>query len=511
MTAATATSAIATQSRADEVLAVTTKDPPIEKPNPEEVRDYALWLGLTDDDRDLFWIAVQALTTPIPEPWVQCQTASGDVFFHNSKTKESVWDHPFDSFYQQAVTKYKKGKCNRKELAELLSQPWLLEGLHKHRASSAKPAAGARDYKNGRRDERTPAYPCLETTNVNDNNNRAEKEEEERLKSVMAWAEHAVTSSSDSETEQRRQKRSSDGEESQRLFTTRDTKMDDGGQVFAELEEMREEVQRVKQKLADDVSEFLAGVNEEISQLANAQERVDQSVHDCKVELERTKEDLTRTREVIRAASQTRESSDAAITMQGTEEEARIESLRTALQQTNDEVASSESVVEAYRTEATELRARLTEARDFVAALAEEESSTRGMMAEKETLAKSVSEEVHRFRGMLRAERSRRGLGRVCSGKAPDAAADVLERTEPALPAVKRHTYWDELLDKDLLPPPPPEFSPPKPSKPGQNSAVGLTSAQPSPISLHDEELPELAEVMAFSEEPVTGSGEDPW
>ncbi|KAF4713436.1 hypothetical protein FOZ62_012014, partial [Perkinsus olseni] len=232
---------------------------------------------------------------------------------------------------------------------------------------------------------------------------------------------------------------SSDGEESQRLFTTRATKMDDGGQVFAELEEMREEMQRVKQKLAD-VRSMNAGVNEEISQLANAQDRVDQSVHDCKVELERTKEDLTRTREETRATSQARESSDAAITMQGTEEEARIESLRTALQQTNDELASSESVVEAYRTEAAELRARLTEARDFVAALAEEESSTRDLMAEKETLAKSVSEEVHRFRGMLRAERSRGGLGRVCSGKAPEAAADVLERTEPALPAVKRHT-----------------------------------------------------------------------
>ncbi|KAF4690330.1 hypothetical protein FOZ63_004482, partial [Perkinsus olseni] len=320
----------------------------IEKPTPGEVRDYALWLGLTDDDRDLFWIAVQG--------WGRSAAHPALVF--------SAWKNlgaRFDSFYQQAVTKYKKGKCTRKELAELLSQPWLLEGLHKHRASSAKPAAGARAYKNGR-NERTPADPCPQTTNVDGNNNRAEKEEE-RLKSVMAWAEHAVTSSSDSETEQRRQKHSSDGEESQRLFTTRDTKMKDSGQVFAELEEMREEMQRVKQKLAD-VRAMNAGVNEEISQLANAQERVDQSVHDCQVELERTKEDLTRTREETRATSQARETSDAAITMQGTEEEARIESLRTALQQTNDELASSESVVEAYRTEAAELRARLTEARD---------------------------------------------------------------------------------------------------------------------------------------------------
>ncbi|KAF4733249.1 hypothetical protein FOZ63_007978 [Perkinsus olseni] len=469
MAAVTATSAIATPSKAYEVLAVTTKDPPIEKPTPEEVRDYALWLGFTDDDRDLFWIAVQVMMARIPRH-ILISRELGPNNTHSGAGRGRLAAHPalvsaagqnlgarFDSFYQQAVTKYKKGKCNRKELAELLSQPWLLEGLHKHRASSAKPAAGARAYKNRSGDERTPADPCPETTNVNGNNNRAKKEEE-RLKSVMAWAEHAVTSSSDSETEQRRQKHSSDGEESQRLFTTRDTKMKDGGQVFAELEEMREEMQRIKQKLAD-----------------------------------------------------ARESSDSAITLQGTEEKAKIESLRAALQQTNEEVASSEYVVEAYRTEAAELRARLTESRDFVAALAEEESSTRDLIAEKETLAKSVSEEVHRFRGMLRAERSRRGLGRVCSGKAPEAAADVLDRTEPALPAVKRHTYWDELLDKDLMPPPPPDFSPPKPSKLGQDSAVGLTSAQPSPISLQDEELPELAEVMAFSEELVTGSGEDPW
>jgi hypothetical protein len=90
---------------------------------------------LSPDDKDLMWIPKQALETPIPAPWVECQTEAGDVFHYNSKTKESIWDHPFDSFYKRAIGKYKAGECTEEELTALLSEDWLQGGID-HRISS---------------------------------------------------------------------------------------------------------------------------------------------------------------------------------------------------------------------------------------------------------------------------------------------------------------------------------------------------------------------------------------
>ena len=96
-------------------------------PTDQEITEYAKWLGLDSSEKDLFWIAKQALSVPIPAPWVQCQTDDGDVFFHNTKTKESVWDHPYDGFYKQAVKRYKGGQLTKEQLTTTVSDPWLLE------------------------------------------------------------------------------------------------------------------------------------------------------------------------------------------------------------------------------------------------------------------------------------------------------------------------------------------------------------------------------------------------
>lgn len=99
-------------------------DPPTES----EIAEYGNWLGLDAEDSDLVWIAKQALQTAIPAPWVECQTEEGDVFYYNAKTKESVWDHPYDSYYKTVIGKYKSGKCSKEELVNLVSQDWLLDG-----------------------------------------------------------------------------------------------------------------------------------------------------------------------------------------------------------------------------------------------------------------------------------------------------------------------------------------------------------------------------------------------
>ena len=81
------------------------------------------------------WIARQALETPIPSPWIECQTDGGDVYFYNTRTKESIWDHPFDSYYKRAIGKFKAGECTKEELTALLSADWLLQGID-NRSSS---------------------------------------------------------------------------------------------------------------------------------------------------------------------------------------------------------------------------------------------------------------------------------------------------------------------------------------------------------------------------------------
>ena len=83
----------------------------------------------------MLWIPKQALETPIPSPWVECQTETGDVFYYNSRTKESIWDHPFDSFYKRAIGRYKNGECTKEELSAVLAEDWLQGGTD-HRASS---------------------------------------------------------------------------------------------------------------------------------------------------------------------------------------------------------------------------------------------------------------------------------------------------------------------------------------------------------------------------------------
>ena len=82
------------------------------------------------------WIAKQALETTIPSPWVECQTEGGDVYYYNSRTKESIWDHPFDSFYKRAISRFKSGEITKEQLTATLSESWLLSGVDARTSSS---------------------------------------------------------------------------------------------------------------------------------------------------------------------------------------------------------------------------------------------------------------------------------------------------------------------------------------------------------------------------------------
>merc|ERR1719498_609600 len=55
-----------------------------------------------EEDRELLWIARQGLKAPLPSEWKPCQRRdTGDIFYYNFETEESVWDHPCDKYFIQ--------------------------------------------------------------------------------------------------------------------------------------------------------------------------------------------------------------------------------------------------------------------------------------------------------------------------------------------------------------------------------------------------------------------------
>ena len=66
------------------------------------ILQYAAYLGMDiAADTDLLWIAQQALVAELPPGWTEhADPMSGDAYFHNAQTGETVWEHPCDSYYR---------------------------------------------------------------------------------------------------------------------------------------------------------------------------------------------------------------------------------------------------------------------------------------------------------------------------------------------------------------------------------------------------------------------------
>eukprot|EP00927_Polykrikos_kofoidii_P073094 TRINITY_DN6916_c0_g1_i1.p1 TRINITY_DN6916_c0_g1~~TRINITY_DN6916_c0_g1_i1.p1 ORF type:complete len:1818 (+),score=426.28 TRINITY_DN6916_c0_g1_i1:87-5456(+) len=103
-------------------------------PTDKEIQDYAEWLGIdAEADPDLLWIAKRGLKTPLPKPWKPCESGDGGIFYFNSDSGESTWDHPCDEqlrkLYKQEKTKKENGqptltdpKIHKKEKKEKKSR-----------------------------------------------------------------------------------------------------------------------------------------------------------------------------------------------------------------------------------------------------------------------------------------------------------------------------------------------------------------------------------------------------
>jgi len=75
----------------------------------DEVYEYAEWLGMDPEaDTDLLWIAREGLEAPLSSPWMACQTSDREVFYFNSETGQSMWEHPVD---EEQRSKYRACKA----------------------------------------------------------------------------------------------------------------------------------------------------------------------------------------------------------------------------------------------------------------------------------------------------------------------------------------------------------------------------------------------------------------
>jgi len=61
-------------------------------------------------DADLMWIAEKGIGAPAPPPWIQCATASGEIYYFNQETNQAVWDHPLDEEFKKLYQEEKRKK-----------------------------------------------------------------------------------------------------------------------------------------------------------------------------------------------------------------------------------------------------------------------------------------------------------------------------------------------------------------------------------------------------------------
>jgi len=91
------------------------------QPTEQEIFEYAQSIGIDPiREKDLLFIAREGIVAPLPADWKPCQDASGDIYYFNFQTGDSVWDHPCDDYYRNMVLEEKRrrtamGTSSKKE------------------------------------------------------------------------------------------------------------------------------------------------------------------------------------------------------------------------------------------------------------------------------------------------------------------------------------------------------------------------------------------------------------
>jgi chromosome segregation ATPase len=70
----------------------------------EALRDHARSLGVDPDSENYLLPLVQeALLAELPPDWEQGETEDGTLYYFNSSTEESIWEHPLDAHYRELI------------------------------------------------------------------------------------------------------------------------------------------------------------------------------------------------------------------------------------------------------------------------------------------------------------------------------------------------------------------------------------------------------------------------
>ncbi|XP_051012295.1 centrosomal protein of 164 kDa [Acomys russatus] len=73
-------------------------------PSEQEILDFARVIGIDPiKEPELMWLAREGIEAPLPKGWKPCQNITGDLYYFNFDTGQSIWDHPCDERYRQLV------------------------------------------------------------------------------------------------------------------------------------------------------------------------------------------------------------------------------------------------------------------------------------------------------------------------------------------------------------------------------------------------------------------------
>lgn len=72
--------------------------------DPKQVLEYAIYIGIDPpSEAFLLWIAEDGIQASLPSHYTQHSDDKGEVYYYNSESKESSWEHPMDDHYRQLV------------------------------------------------------------------------------------------------------------------------------------------------------------------------------------------------------------------------------------------------------------------------------------------------------------------------------------------------------------------------------------------------------------------------
>ncbi|KAL8019321.1 putative WW domain-containing protein [Plasmopara halstedii] len=75
----------------------------------EALRDHARSLGVKlDSEIYLLPLVQEALLAELPPDWEQGETEDGTLYYFNSTTEESIWEHPLDAHYRELIQSQKE-------------------------------------------------------------------------------------------------------------------------------------------------------------------------------------------------------------------------------------------------------------------------------------------------------------------------------------------------------------------------------------------------------------------